>query len=314
MAVGTPDWRASELESPTGATLRLYSMMPPGRPKALIQINHGMAEHAARYERFARFLASFGYASFAHDHRGHGATRAPDAPLGVFASRDGWSRVIDDVAAVNTHLHESHPGIPVVCFGHSMGAVIAMNYVLRHAATVDAAAIWNSAFDDNMLAATGTFLLKTERMFKGSDVTSTLAPKLTFDAWNSKFKPNRTRSDWLSRDEAEVDKYVADPLCGFDVSIGLWLDVISGVQYAAKRGNIAALPRALPFHMLGGKADPCSDHGQSIARLAAKLLDAGIEDVSIDLLDDTRHECLNDLDRDKVMANFVHWLDDRFAA
>ena len=307
-------WAQQSLSSPTGATLNVYLQQASGTPRAIVQINHGMAEHAARYARFAAFLAQNGYGAIAHDHRGHGYTSAADAPRGVFASKEGWEKVMADVGAINAHARESFPGVPVVCFGHSMGAVIAMNYVLRHAATVDAAAIWNSAFDDNMLAAIGTFLLKTERMFKGSDVTSTLAPKLTFDAWNSKFKPNRTRSDWLSRDEAEVDKYVADPLCGFDVSIGMWLDVISGVQYAAKRGNIAALPRALPFHMLGGKADPCSDHGQSIARLAAKLLDAGIEDVSIDLLDDTRHECLNDLDRDKVMANFVHWLDDRFAA
>ncbi|MEZ5870778.1 MAG: alpha/beta hydrolase [Nitratireductor sp.] len=307
-------WNQESLTSPTGAMLNYYVQQANGTPRAVIQINHGMAEHALRYARFASFLSQHDYAVIAHDHRGHGYSSAADAPRGVFSVRDGWDMVIADVGAINAHIRETFPGTPVVCFGHSMGAIIAMNYVLRHAATVDAAAIWNSSFDDNLLAKIGTFLLKAERMFKGSDVTSSLAPKLTFEAWNAKFKPNRTRSDWLSRDEAEVDKYVADPLCGFDVSVGLWLDVIGGVQYAAKTGNIAALPRALPFHMLGGKADPVSDHGKSIARLAAKLRKAGVEDVSVELLDDTRHECLNDIGRDAVMASFVHWLDDRFAA
>ncbi|MCB1457527.1 MAG: alpha/beta hydrolase [Nitratireductor sp.] len=307
-------WAQQSLSSPTGATLNLYVQQAVGTPRAVIQVNHGMAEHAARYARFAAFLSQNGYACLAHDHRGHGYTSAPDAPRGVFARTGGWETVIADVAAVNAFARQTFPGTPVVAFGHSMGAIIAMNHVLRHAATVDAAAIWNSSFDDNLLAAIGTLLLRMERMFKGSDVPSSLAPKLTFDAWNARFRPNRTRFDWLSRDEAEVDKYVADPLCGFDVSVGLWLDVISGVQYAAKTGNLAALPRNLPFHMLGGRHDPASDQGQSIARLAAKLLDTGVEDVSVELLDDTRHECLNDLGRDQVMAGFVHWLDDRFAA
>lgn len=313
MAVGTPDWRASELESPTGATLRLYSMMPPGRPKALIQINHGMAEHAARYERFARFLASFGYASFAHDHRGHGATRAPDAPLGVFASRDGWSRVIDDVAAVNAHLHESHPGIPVVCFGHSMGGIIAFDYCLTRPQDVAAAAIWNTSLDTPALLGVLAGILKIERFFKGSDTPSGIATALTFKAWNKRFAPNRTQFDWLSRDDLEVDKYVADPLCGFPVSVGTWLSVIGGIRAGASNERLNSLPRELAFNLAAGGDDPVSERGEAIEHLAERLRRAGLVDVSVRIREATRHEGLNEINRDEIMGDFGAWLDERFA-
>ncbi|MFZ1813784.1 MAG: alpha/beta hydrolase [Rhizobiaceae bacterium] len=307
-------WKTSTLPSPTGSQLRVYEQPATTIPRAIIHINHGLAEHAARYERFAAFLASHGYASIAHDHRGHGYTTAPGAPLASFGPGGGWKEVIADVGAVAAHARQLWPSTPLVSFGHSMGAVIVMNQLLAETPKPDAIAVWNSNFENNLLTVVGSLMLKTERMLKGSDVPSSLAGKLTFDAWNAKFKPNRTAFDWLSRDAAEVDKYVADPLCGFPATIGMWLAVISGVQATHDRARLASLPKQLPAHFLAGTGDPCSEYGKSIAGLAERLERAGLVDVTLELVDGARHETLNETVRDSVMAGFVHWLDERFAA
>jgi alpha-beta hydrolase superfamily lysophospholipase len=306
------NWTQSILESPTGAKLRLYAAVTGKKPRAVVQINHGMGEHAARYRRFAEFLNGRGYDVYAHDHRGHGETSALDAHPGHFADKDGWDKVISDVAAVNAHIKEQHRGIPIVCFGHSMGSIIAFSYALRHGETIDALCCWNAGFSTGVLATIGKIILKVERMFKGSDVPSNITRKLTFDAWNGEFKPNRTEFDWLSRDEAEVDKYVNDPLCGIPISIGLWLDELSGIYFNADDSNLAAFSKKLPVHLQGGADDPCSEHGKAVTVIASRLRKAGLSDVTLNILADTRHESLNEINRDRVMSEFGDWLDERF--
>jgi len=207
-------WTQNTHTSPTGAQLNYYVILPPqkhrGKPRAILQINHGMAEQASRYQRFAEALANAGYGVYAHDHRGHGATTAPDAPLGTFAKTDGWNKVIADVHAMNTLIKSQNPNVPVIAFGHSMGAIITLGYSLTHPQSIAASAIWNSGVETGALGFVLKSVLKIQRMFLGSDVPSALIKKLTFDTWNKEFAPNRTEFDWLSRDAAEVDKYGRD--------------------------------------------------------------------------------------------------------
>ncbi len=306
------DWTESTLDSPTGAKLHLYSARAEGAAKAVVQINHGMGEHAGRYRRFADFLTARGYHVYAHDHRGHGRTEAEDAPLGKFAERDGWAQVLADVEAVNARIRAEHPDLPLVCFGHSMGSIIAFNYALTRPGSIDALTCWNASFTAGGLAAVGRTILKVEKTLKGAHRPSNITQSLTFGAWNKAFKPNRTEFDWLSRDGAEVDKYVADPLCGFPVSIGLWLDTIGGVYFAHDDANLAALPSGLPVHLQGGTEDPCSEQGKAVARTAERLQKAGLRDVTLALLEGARHESLNETNRAQVMADYADWLDGRF--
>jgi len=306
-------WKTETLETPTGAKLRLYTASPSS-PKAVIQINHGMAEHAARYERFASALVAAGYAVFAHDHRGHGHTNAPGSAQGYFAKKEGLAKVIADVGVVNADIRTRHPDTPILCFGHSMGAIVALNYAMQNPDRIEALAPWNISVDAGALLAIYRALLKTERFFKGSDVPSSIAPKLTFEAWNKTFAPTRTDFDWLSRDQAEVDKYVADPLCGFPGMIGMWLDVTEGVRFAADDGNLARLPKDLPVHLLAGEKDPVSLHGKAMENLKGRMKKAGMSDVILSLLKDTRHESLNEVNQVETTVSFVEWLDRRFAA
>lgn len=304
--------------STTGAKLcvRHLAAVPrpknPKVPKGILQITHGLAEHSARYERFATALSQAGYHTYAHDHRGHGLTTAPDAPQGVFSNRDGLEKVLADMRFVNGEIRRAHPGVPVILFGHSMGGFLGTNYCILHSDTVAGAALWNFNVDGGILVSILTGLLKIERALKGSDVPSLLATKMTFEDWNRKFKPNRTDFDWLSRDEAEVDKYVADPLCGFPASVGLWLNLTKAIQTASKNSELGKIRNDLPVNLIGGEADPSSTHGKSMLRLAARMKTVGISDVTVRVLPDTRHETLNDINRDEETAALIGWLDERW--
>jgi len=307
------DFAPSHLNSASGAKLAIRYLPATGKAKGIIHIHHGLAEHSARYERFATALSKAGYHALAHDHRGHGATTADDAPLGTFARNDGLQVVLSDMLAVNQHIKSQTPDLPLIYFGHSMGGILGLNYCIQHSDTIDGAALWNFNVDGGFLVSALGFMLKIERALKGSDVPSQLANKLTFDDWNKKFKPNRTDFDWLSRDEAEVDAYIADPLCGFPASNGLWLQLISAIKKGSSDQELAKIRNDLPFNLVGGEADPTSDNGKSMSRLAKRLVSSGVEDVSLTLLANTRHETLNEINRDEATADFIQWLDTRFA-
>lgn len=297
------------IDSPTGAKLKLHVWNAPSRAKGVVQINHGMAEHASRYARFAEYLNGRGFHVYAHDHRGHGETTAPDAPLGTFAKSDGWQKTLDDVRFINAQITSNHPGLPITCFGHSMGATIAVAYAQSYPSTIDALAAWNGG-ETGIAASALKLLLKIERMIKGSDVPSQLAAKLTFDSFNkgAGIATPRTPFDWLSRDEIEVDKYVADPLCGFTVSNSLWIDFLEGMAKTTQAPNVDAVPKDMPIHLLGGERDPCSNLSKATQSLANQLRKAGYSRTTLITLPDTRHESLNEINRDATMQSFATWL------
>ncbi|MCY0096074.1 alpha/beta fold hydrolase [Hoeflea ulvae] len=308
------DFSPFTLSSPTGAKLAVRHMPAEGQARGVVQINHGLAEHAARYQRFAAFLAARGYHVYAHDHRGHGATRAPDAMPGAFAARDGASKVIADVAAIHALIAERHPGLPVVTFGHSMGGLIALNFAEAHPGASAALAVWNSNFNAGMAGRAGQAFLAIEAFFKGSDTPSVILPKLTFQTWARAMPNRRTDYDWLSHDAAEVDLYVADPLCGWDATVGMWRDVFALIYAGGSSDRLKQLPKALPIHLIGGDEDPATDKGAAVKWLAEQMRKAGFTNVTARVLPGTRHETLNEVDRDEAMADFVTWLDSQIAA
>ncbi len=297
------------LSAPGGAALNLYVEPASAQPRGVVQINHGLAEHAGRYAGFAKFLSARGFHVYAQDHRGHGFTRAPDAPIGRFAERDGVDKVISDVDAVHDLIAGEHPDLPVIVFGHSMGGMIALNYVLRHSSRIHSASVWNSNFQSGLPALAARAILSWERFRLGSDVPSRLLPKLTFEAWGKAVPDHRTLFDWLSRDPAEVDAYMADPLCGWNGSVSLWFDLFSLAANGADDAGFSDIRRELPFYLVGGEKDPATDGGESMRKLAARLRAMGFSSVTATTYAGTRHESLNEINRDVVMADFASWLD-----
>ena len=167
----------NELESPTGATLAVRHEQAAGKARGIIQINHGLAEHSARYARFARALSEAGYHVYAHDHRGHGETRASDAPPRVFSLEgNGSGKAIADIEAVQTHARKTHPGLPLISFGHSMGGLLAMKHALAHPEGLSAVAVWNSNFSGGIAGRAAQAILRFEKFRLGSDVPSRILP------------------------------------------------------------------------------------------------------------------------------------------
>ncbi|MDZ7600683.1 MAG: alpha/beta hydrolase [Hoeflea sp.] len=308
------DFSPFTLSSPTGAGLAVRHMPAEGPARGVVQINHGLAEHSARYARFSAVLAARGLHVYAHDHRGHGGTRAPDSIPGAFAARDGAKKVVADVAAVHGLISERHPGLPVVTFGHSMGGLIALNFAEAHPAASAALAVWNSNFNAGVAGRAGQAILAVEAFFKGSDTPSAMLPRLTFQAWAKAMPNRRTDFDWLSRDEAEVDLYIADPLCGWDATVGMWRDVFTLIYAGATAEHLAKLPRSLPVHLTGGAEDPATDKGKAVAWLESRMRDARLTDVTLQILPETRHETLNEINRDASMQGFAAWLEARLPA
>jgi alpha-beta hydrolase superfamily lysophospholipase len=299
-------------KSPTGSKINLYSLLPTGEARAVIHIAHGMAEHSMRYSRFALKLTAAGFAVFAHDMRGHGQTIANDAPQGVFAKDDGFSLVLEDQNEIVILIKKRLPNKPIICFGHSLGSIINLNFALKYPNQLNALACWNSGIETGLLPKASRAILALEGFFRNQNLPSLIAWKLSFDAWNLKFKPNRTKFDWLSRDENEVDLYVNDPYCGFEVSISMWKDILGGVFYAGNKKNLKKLPKELPVHIVGGAEDPCTQNGGDMEKLAAKLRNNGLSDVTCKILEGTRHESLNEINRGQITEQFINWLEERF--
>ena len=295
--------------SPTGARLNLYINRAKGTPRGVIQINHGIAEHAARYARFAEALAARGFHVYAHDHRGHGGTTAPDAPQGIFGRPEGGAKLIADIDAVHDLIAIEQPRLPVIVFGHSMGGLVAMNFVLRRSERVAAAAIWNANFSAGFLGRLAQAILAWERFRLGSDVPSRILPRLTFGAWANQIGDRRTEFDWLSRESTEVDKYVADPLCGWDASVSMWADVFRLVFFGADDRNFANLRKELPFNLVGGEKDPATNGGKAVLELAERMKRMGFSNVVTRIYAHTRHESLNELNRNLITEDFAAWVE-----
>jgi alpha-beta hydrolase superfamily lysophospholipase len=254
-------------------------------------------------------MAARGIHIYAHDHRGHGATTAPDARPGIFAASEGAAKVLTDCTSIHDMIGERHPGLPVIAFGHSMGGLICLNFVLRYPERVAAAAIWNANFSAGILGHVAKAILAWERMRLGSDVPSRILPKLTFEAWGKSIPGAQTPSDWLSRDADEVAKYVADPLCGWDASIGMWRDVFDFIFFGANDANFAKVSKDMPFNLVGGEKDPATAGGKAVTSLANRMVKLGFSDVASKVYAETRHESLNEINRDTVMEDFASWAD-----
>ncbi|WP_320197106.1 alpha/beta fold hydrolase [Agrobacterium rosae] len=295
----------NRLASPSGSSIAYRHEPAHGQPQGVLMICHGLVEHAGRYRRFADVMAQQGFEVYAQDHRGHGRTKADDAPIGRFAWKDGVTKVISDVMAMRTLVGERHPGLPVILFGHSMGGLIALNTAVSNPGSFDALSIWNSNLNPGIMGRLAQVVLRIEKMLKGSDVPSAILPKATFRIWNSKMPEKRTHADWLSHDKAAVDAYVGDPLCQFEASVSLWQDVFE-MSYRGPK-LLSRLSEDLPILLVSGNEDAATNNGREIVWLAKQFRDAGFTHVEDTIYPGMRHETLHEIGWEVPAADFAEW-------
>lgn len=278
-------------------------------PRAIVLIAHGMAEHSARYARLAEVLTSHRYCVYASDHRGHGHTAAGPADLGHFADDNGFRTVVSDLHEVLDAVRARHRGLPVFLLGHSMGSYISRGLAYRWGDSLSGLML-SGTTHDHPLAYQGLRLtiVAAERARLGKRGHSPVIARLTFEAFNQTFAPNRTACDWLSRDAAEVDRYIDDPLCGFPCTTQLWWDVLGGMASMCKPQNLRRMPRALPIYVMAGACDPVNNKLAGIRKLQAAFEAAGLESVTCRVYPEARHELFNESNRNEITADLVAWL------
>jgi len=267
-----------KLKATDGAEIHVYEWLPDdsGKIIGLVQIAHGMAEHSGRYEDFARFLTLNDFAVYANDHRGHGKTAGNLNNVGFLASKNGWDKVVSDFIQVSLHIKEKNKEKMLYIFGHSGGLFIIRKFILEPGTKFQGAIISGTAGNPGILGHFGVFMTRIMMFFYPAKSPSPFMDKLTFGAFNKPFKPNRTKSDWLSRDNEQVDKYVADPYCGGVFSIGYLNDLLRGVLFVSKQKNINNTPEDLPVLIFSGYNDPVGNNGKGVSEVYNKFKKAGV--------------------------------------
>jgi alpha-beta hydrolase superfamily lysophospholipase len=276
--------------SKDGAEIAGYRWDPAGKPRGAVQLTHGMGEHMQRYAALARALTERGLVVYGQDHRGHGATARSEGELGQLGP-DGWAELVDDVDLLVSRIHDEQPGLPLVLLGHSMGSFAVQQYLLDHSDRIDAAVL------------TGTAAL------------GQLEPALDLDkpidlaVFNAAFQPARTEFDWLSRDEAIVDAYIADPRCGFGIDVDAGKDMFTAARRMADPGQVAGMRPGLPLYIAAGESDPVNANLALLNVLVDRYRAAGLTNVTVRTYPGARHEILNETNRDEVVASILDWLD-----
>lgn len=298
--------RGFQLSSARGTRLHVHHW-PAAAPRAVLLVVHGMAEHGARYARLAAAANAQGFAVYAPDLPGHGLSAA-FGTRGHFADAEGWAVALDAIHAVRLRAAADHPGLPLFLFGHSMGSFLGQHYVVEHGEGLAGAVLSATSGSLGPLRGLGAALMRIEAALFGKRHESALAEALSFKAFNKRFAPTRTGFDWLSRDAAEVDAYIADPLCGFRCTATLWGDLFAAGASLREGSRLARIPKALPLLLICGTVDPVSQGTAGPALLAAAYREAGLADVTVRSYENGRHELLNDICRDEVTADLLGWL------
>ena len=296
------------LDTADGFPVHVHRWLPDGEVKAVAQIAHGLAEHAGRYEHVAEALTAAGYAVYADDHRGHGRTIRQDQDRGFFAEERGWATVLDDLHRLTERARADHPGVPALLLGHSMGSFLTQQYLFTFPDSIAGAALSGSNGPAGVLADVGAVVARAERLRLGKRGRSNLLHTMSFGAYNKPFEPARTEYDWLSRDPAEVDAYIADPECGWVATTQLWIDLLGGLRVIAQADRVATIRKDLPVYIFSGALDPVGG-AKGVAALEELYRKAGLTAVSSRIYDDGRHEMLNETNREEVIADLLAWMD-----
>jgi len=307
-------------ESSDGTKLYLRRWLsgpsPAARPLAVLHIVHGMAEHGERYGRLAEKLCGAGIEIWAADQRGHGKTAnlSVNSPgkgglLGHCADTDTFGRITADIDGINRQIRKTYPEIPLFLLGHSWGSFIVQSYIENEDYRRVAGCILSGTRGpDGFKIKTGKLFMTLLAFIYGRRRKSSLARAAADGPYDRPFRPTRTSFDWISRDEAEVDAYVNDPLCGCLCSAGFYRDLAIGLSQIHQPEAMAQIWRGLPIYIFSGSADPVGEMGTSPTALVNAYRSLGIKDLEFVLYPGARHETLNETNRDEVMNNLLSWI------
>ncbi len=294
-----------------GVPIAGYKSLPEGKPRAVVQIAHGMGEHAGRYEPVADYLVGHGVAVYANDHRGHGKTAPNPEALSHFADEDGMRKVLGDMLSLTGIAKGEQPGVPYFLMGHSMGSLFSRAYTSLHGGELDGLILVGTGGSYDVMARFGRVWGRLMRLLRGGRARAWFMDKLAFMGKLSRIENPRTKSDWLNRDPVEVDKMLADPLCGTIGTVQEFLDLIDLMEFIYDPDSIKYIPQNLSVLFLTGDDDHFGGYGEKVKTIAESYRRVGVSDVSVNLYPGARHELLLETCRDRVYDDLREWLEGR---
>ena len=283
---------------------------PEGEVRAVLQICHGMVEYIRRYDEFAQFLCGEGYYVVGNDHLGHGKSIQAKSEYGFFNEKYGNACVLGDMHTLRQRTEKKYPGVPYFMLGHSMGSSLLRQYIQMYGNGLNGAVLMGTVADHKKAALLfGKRLCRVMAAFRGWHYRSKMVDNLVLGAYNKKFNPARTRADWITSDNENLDMYVADPLCSFMSTVNAYYNVFSGMIGIQRKESVYMIPKGLPVLFVSGADDPVGEFGKGVRKIYEKYRAAGIRDVTLRLYTGDRHEILNETDRDQVYKDLLGWFE-----
>ena len=290
-----------------GKKVNVYCWDKTKTPKAVVQIFHGMAEHAGRYEEFANFLNSNGIVVYANDHRGHGKTSASEKELG-YLGKDGFNRVVMDEIEISMYIKDKYPEIPLFIFAHSLGSFVAQDYITR-LPNIEGVILCGSAAQVGFEFRLSKLIAYIQMKLIGEEAKSNLLHKLGFLWFNKRIPNAKSLLAWLSSDDEEVNKYIRDKHCGFVCTASFYYYLSNALIGMYNKNKLSKIDNTLPIFIISGEEDPVGKYGKRVVQLHDIYIKMGIKNVKLRLYKDMRHEILNERNRQIVFEDVLYWVE-----
>lgn len=291
--------------------IRALRWIPDKKITGVVQIVHGMAEHIDRYEDLARFLAERGILVTGDDHLGHGKSVPEGGTYGYFCKQDPATVVVRDVHRLKKMTQEEYPGVPYLILGHSMGSFILRNYLFRYGTGIQGAIICGTGSQPQALVKVSKAIAALQGAFLGEKHTAKMIDKMAFGNYNKKIENPKTSFAWLCCDEAVVEAYHENPLCGFVFTVNGFRTLFTLLERLNQPANLSRMPKTLPVHFIAGEEDPVGNYGEGVKQAYESFVNAGMEKVSLKLYPNARHELLNEKNKMQVYEDLYLWIEER---
>ncbi len=282
---------------------------PEGEVKAVLQLCHGMVEYIERYSEFAEYLCEQGYYVVGNDHLGHGKSIQSKSEYGYFEEKQGNMCILADMRTLHERTRKKYPDVPYFLLGHSMGSIMTRQYIQLYGNELNGVVLMGVVADQSpFVLHTGMWLCKATSKIRGWHYRSKLVDQMAIGQYNKKFKPLKTRADWVTSDLQKLTEYVEDPLCSFVFTVNAYYHMFSGLLQLQRKESVYAVPKKLPILFMAGLDDPVGNFGTGVRKVYERYKKAGIKDLSLRLYSGDRHELLNETDRQQVYLDILEWL------
>lgn len=282
-----------------GQSLAYKSWTDVERPKGIIILIHGMAEHIERYDSLATYFNTIGYLVYGSDQRGHGKTPGLQ---GYIHPKNGWEVLTKDQYEFYRFIKEKHPELDISYFAHSMGSFVFKNLIGSHDMNLNKVILSGSGYKSQTEGRLNLFIAKIVNLIKGGKREAIFFDKLVNDPFAASVESPISRFDWISRDKNEVAKYINDSKCGFICTNNFYLSLIKLVVEGGKKSKMNRIPKELPILLYSGDHDPVGGMGASEVKKYYKILKSLDKNVTLEINKGGRHESVNEINREEVFA------------